>query len=242
MSKQAPRLGRLASLTRDVISWARHFAAESAGPIAVYLIIPTVTLIAILLIGCFINDAPIIPVCLVGALLSAVISLIIVRSYRVLRRTRQADRASSSISKTSSALILELSGSYTPYVIEAADKLGCSHEQAVTPALLLVLERVVTEQRASWEDIAAAIIEALGNLGDPMALSVLESLRDVKEMRHLPSLSVAIDQLTEALSHAHLLRPVDYDPTAKSVLLRPATELDADGRANLLRATEPLKP
>ena len=45
------------------------------------------------------------------------------------------------------------------------------------PALLLVLEKAVAEQRAGWEDIAEAIIEALGNLGDPGALSVLESLQ-----------------------------------------------------------------
>jgi hypothetical protein len=226
-----------------ICEWVRHFAAESAGAIVLYLVIPTLGLAAILLFGCIAKDLPAaIPICIVCAVLSVLILLIIVRFYRSWRRMIQADRASNSISKASRSLILELSGSYTPYIIESAEKLGVCNEPSVTPALLLVLERAVAEQRSSWQDIVEAIIEALGNLGDPRALPVLESLRNVKEIRNLSALRIAIERLGVSASHAQLLRPVAYDPTVKSMLLRSAADRRSESRDSLLRAAERLIP
>ena len=238
MSKPKPPAFEPVKAVIYLFQWARHFAAEAAGAIAAYLILPTLVLIGVLLIGCLLNDAPIVPLCLLVTLFAVFVPLILVKCYRVIRRMRQVDRASNSISETSNALIRELSGSYTPYVVEAAEKLGSSGEPAVSSSLLLVLEQAVAEQRPGWEDVAAALIEALGNVGDARALSVLDSLQGVQGVCNLPSLAIAIEQLTVAASHAQLLRPIDYfiDPAAKSALLRPAAELDTDARTSLMRA------
>ncbi len=177
-----------------VFQWVRHFVDESTGPIVAYLILPVALLMGLLLFGCLTNDVPIIPICILVVLFSVLIPLMLVKFYRSRRRIIQVDRAAVSMSDASKALILELNGGYTPYVIEAAEKLGLSEELSVSPALLLVLERAVAEERAGWEDIAKAIIEALGNLGDPRALPVLLSLQTVKGVRHLPSLKTAIEE------------------------------------------------
>lgn len=117
-------------------------------------------------------------------------------------------------------LIPQLFGDYSPYVIETAQSLRAIRDSSAVPALLLALEQTVNARRPGWNEVAEALIEALGTIGDRRALMQLSRLERHPEIGGLPALRTAIDAIEP---QASLLRPL-AEPDRPESLLRPAEE------------------
>ena len=163
-----------------------------------------------------------------------------VRTRRFLRNLRQDTRlrtTRSELSETAARYVPLLHGEYSPYVIEAAEALGRERDMTAVPALLVVLQRCVDEQRPGWRDVAEALVKALAGIGDRRALEPLYRLENVRGIGIIPAIREAIAAIEPQTS---LLRPGSIDGALSETLLRPAQgipESDADP-ALLLRALE----
>lgn len=218
--------------------WVTYLSEDVFGPIAVYLIFPCLVVVAVILLGCLFKHAPIIPALLLGAFPCVFVPLLLFRLHASWRKSKSVKRNTNAISDRSRALLLELSGAYKPYIIEAAEELGSSGERAIVPDLISVLELTVRGERPGWQDIATALIVALGDLGDSRALPALESMLNVRDLCDLPALLTAIEMLGNAESNDQLLRPINFDPSAVNSLLRPASEIPVGDGAEMLRPAD----
>lgn len=156
--------------------------------------------------------------------------------WRVLRDWRHERRSRVNmldVSKEAADLIPMLYGSYTPYVVEAAERLGAARETTAVPALMHVLEQTVNMQPPGWCDTAAAMVVALGNMGDRRALPLLQKLSNVRGIGLLTVVQEAIDRIEPETS---LLRPGSVEDIPQETLLRPADSCIETDPATLLRA------
>jgi hypothetical protein len=132
------------------------------------------------------------------------------------RQSAQWRKANRNVSSFAEPLISQLYGEYSPYVIEAAEKLGAARDTTAVPALLWVLEECVVVQRPGWCEVAEALANALGQIGDARALPLLYRLDNVCGIGLIPSIRQAIAVIEP---QSVLLRPGSPDP---QTLLRPA--------------------
>ena len=126
-----------------------------------------------------------------------------------------------------------LSGNYTPYVVEAAEKLGAARETMAVPTLLHVLEQTVRHQPPGWCDSAEAIVVALGKMGDRRALPLLHRLTSWRGIGFVSAVCEAIDRIEPETS---LLRAASVHDLPQELLLRPADACTDSDPALLLRA------
>jgi HEAT repeat protein len=146
----------------------------------------------------------------------------------------RARRAKRQTSELVTELTEQLCGEYSPYVIEAAEKLGEAQDTTAVPALLLVLEDCVNVQRPCWRDVAEALIHALARIGDRRALPLLYRLETVRGIGVISTIRSAIATIEPQTS---LLRAGSADDSVPESLLRPASALEAESDpALLLRA------
>jgi len=128
-----------------------------------------------------------------------------------------------------------LNGTNTPTIIKAARTLGDARDATAVPSLLLVLERCVDTQQPGWRDIAEALAEALGKIGDGRALPLLVRLENVRGIGFIPSIRGAIAEIEPQSS---LLRPGSAVPADHAVLLRSVRSVTEDAASTLLRTVE----
>ncbi len=158
------------------------------------------------------------------------------RGVTLAKRRRGMAQARKIESPQISALILELRGEYPPYVIEAAEQLGKAKDRSAVPALLHVLEQAAENQRPGWRDVAAALADALGEIGDGRALELLYRLENVRGIGFIPNIRHAIAVIEP---QAVLLRASSESETPQSaLLLRPARGGGETDKSLLLRAAE----
>ncbi|HLK61152.1 MAG TPA: HEAT repeat domain-containing protein [Chthonomonadaceae bacterium] len=151
---------------------------------------------------------------------TGVMSLLTVR--RRLRAWRQENflrTNNSPLSATAEKLTPDLWGEYSPYVIEAAEKLAEERDTTAVPALLTALQRCVDQQRPGWSEVAEALVKALARIGDRRALALLYRLENVRGIGIIPSIREAIAAIEPQTS---LLRPVSAEGSLPETLLRPA--------------------
>lgn len=170
-----------------------------------------------------------------GLLIAALWLRRIVRQWKQARRLRQAQ-----VSKLAETLTPQLQGEFSPYVIEAAERLGEARDTTAVPALIVALEHCVETQRPGWRDRAAALADALGRIGDRRALSLLYRLDNVRGIGLIPAVRnaiAAIEPQTSLLRAGSadnvppqsLLRSVQHRPQAEdaTVLLRSVETVDS---------------
>lgn len=157
--------------------------------------------------------------------------------HRTLRLWGNSARLNRNIRVAASPLAEEwipmLYGVYTPYVVEAAERLGTAREMTAVPALLHVLEQTVKNQPPGWCDSAEAIVVALGKMGDRNALPLLYRLTSWRGIGFLTAVCEAIDRIEPETS---LLRAYSADDLMQDRLLRPADFSAESDPASLLRA------
>ncbi len=153
-----------------------------------------------------------------------------IREWTQERRVERAYRSSSELAEE---LTPQLFGEHTPYVIEAADRLGQERDATAVPALIVVLERCVNAQRPGWRERAEAVAQALGKIGDRRALPLLYRLENVRGIGFIPAVRGAIASIEPQSS---LLRAGSIDGLNQESLLRPVQENPTDEPALLLRA------
>lgn len=156
--------------------------------------------------------------------------------YRNLRRWSDSSRLQRNLRKTSDFAgewIPMLHGDYTPYVVEAAQRLGDARETTAVPALMYVLEQAVNTQPPGWCDRAEALAVALGKMGDRRALPLLYRLTNWRGIGLLTAVHEAIDRLEPQTS---LLRPGSADDLPTETLLRPADRGPESDSTLLLRS------
>lgn len=122
-------------------------------------------------------------------------------------------------------LTRQLLGSYTPYVIEAAEQLGATRDTAAVPHLMYALETCVNWQQPGWRDRAEAFVNALSRIGDRRALPLLSRLENVRGIGLLPAIRHAIAEIEPQTS---LLRPGEAPEYACDTLLTPARSETGD--------------
>jgi hypothetical protein len=184
------------------------------------------------------NGAAPIPTSLwTGGTAAAILSLISCLLWRTgsgWTQQHRIHRACKRISPLAEAEIPQLLGDYSPYIIEAAAKLGEARDTTAVPALLGVLEIWVNAQRPGWGDVAEALIQALERIGDRRALPLLNRLLNVRGIGILPAIRSAIAAIEPQTS---LLRPGCSESAAPEWLLRPIKDDFAESNpALLLRA------
>ena len=158
------------------------------------------------------------------------------RGFIYLKRRRKLKQAPPPESPQIAALIAELNGEYTPYIIEAAEQLGKARDKAAVPALLRVLEQSAENQRPGWREVSAALVNALADIGDGRALELLYRLENVRGIGFIPNVRNAIAIIEP---QAVLLRASsETDSIQSGLLLRPAHGKNETDKALLLRATE----
>ena len=174
-----------------------------------------------------------------GIVLTATLVLlgVWVRRYVTLaRRRRKVKQAERKESPQIAALILELRGEYPPYIIEAAQALGQARDRTAVPALLNVLEQAAENQRPGWRDVAAALADALAEIGDGRALELLYRLENVRGIGFIPNIRRAIAVIEP---QSVLLRASSENASVQSaLLLRPTRGAGEADKSLLLRATE----
>lgn len=131
----------------------------------------------------------------------------------------------------------QLLGSYTPYVIEAAQQLGASGDSAAAPILIYALEECVQNQQPGWRDVAEAIAHGLAELGDSRALPVLRKLENVRGIGFIPAIRGAI----AAIEPPNSLLRAGHEMELSS-LLRPQEQASSTDAANLLRTSAREEP
>lgn len=156
--------------------------------------------------------------------------------YRALRDWSHATQVKRNLHGTSAVAaewIPMLYGNYTPYIVEAAERLGGAREAAAVPALMHVLEQTVNTQPPDWCYTAEALVVALGKMGDRRALPLLHRLSNVRGIGLLTVVHEAIDRIEPETS---LLRPGSAEDLPRETLLRPAESCPESDPAILLRA------
>ena len=156
------------------------------------------------------------------------------RTLRRLRRERRVRKAQCSpLAETLTPL---LQGSFSPYVIEAAEKLGEARDASAVPALIAALERCVETQPPGWSDQAAALANSLARIGDRRALALLYRLDNVRGIGLIPAVRNAIAAIEPQTS---LLRAgSQYDLTPHLLLRSAHHQADANDTAVLLRSAD----
>lgn len=137
-------------------------------------------------------------------------------------------------SELAQTLIPQLQGEYTPYVIEAATRLGEARDMTAVPALMEVLERCIDHQRPGWRDVAAASADALANIGDVRSLPLLRRLETVRGIGLIPNIRNAIAVIEP---QANLLHPCLGEEPLPQSLLRPAQSSEEEPTL-MLRAVD----
>jgi hypothetical protein len=160
---------------------------------------------------------------------------VLARRLREWTAEKRLQRAQEQASPLATALTPQLFGEYTPYVLEAAEKLGAERDTTAVPALLRALEQSVDVQRPGWRDRAEALANALARIGDRRALPLLYRLENVRGIGFIPAIRNAITSIEPQTS---LLRPGSADYALPGTLLRPAQARPAEEPALLLRAAE----
>ena len=159
------------------------------------------------------------------------------RMLHELRKQRRLEQSRLGASPFAEEWIPMLYGDYTPYIVEAAERLGESREATAVPALMYVLEQTVNTQPPGWRDTAEAMAVALGKMGDRRALPLLYRLTNRRGLGLLTAVHEAIDRIEPQTS---LLRPVSADDLPTETLLRPAEFGAESDPALLLRASQNL--
>lgn len=156
---------------------------------------------------------------------------------RLFRRWRQAQRIrQAQFSPLAETLTPQLQGAYSPYVIEAAERLGEARDVTAVPALIVALEHCVETQRPGWRDRAAALADALGRIGDRRALPLLYRLDNVRGIGLIPAVRNAIAFIEPQTS---LLRAGSADNVPPQSLLRSVAQRPESEEATiLLRSAE----
>lgn len=151
-----------------------------------------------------------------------------------LKRMTAKSKASRKVTPLVQELIPQLYGEYTPYVVEAAEKLGESRDVTAVPALCAALETSVNAQKPGWRDVSAALADALASIGDGRALPLLYKLENVRGIGFIPNIRSAIARIEP---HSSLLRPgSEADVAQTETLLRPLPNRDTvEPPAQLLR-------
>ncbi|MCW3100963.1 MAG: hypothetical protein JWL77_6581 [Chthonomonadaceae bacterium] len=155
------------------------------------------------------------------------------RTARSWKNNLQLRRSARGASAFAEEWIPMLYGNYTPYVVEAAERLGAARETTAVPALMHVLEQTVNTQPPDWCETAEALVIALGKMGDRRALPLLQRLSNVRGIGLLTVVHEAIDRIEPETS---LLRPGSADDLPREILLRPAESCPETDPATLLRA------
>lgn len=122
-------------------------------------------------------------------------------------------------------LTRQLLGSYTPYVLEAAQQLGQARVAGAVPHLMYALETCVNGQQPGWRDHAEAFVEALALIGDRRALPLLQRLENVRGIGLLPAIRHAIAEIEPQTS---LLRAGAAPDIDCDTLLTPAQSAAED--------------
>jgi hypothetical protein len=155
------------------------------------------------------------------------------RTARWWKNNLQLRRSTRGASVFAEEWIPMLYGNYTPYIVEAAERLGGARETTAVPALMHVLEQTVNTQPPDWCETAEALVVALGKMGDRRALPLLQRLSNVRGIGLLTVVHEAIDRIEPETS---LLRPGSADDLPREILLRPAESCPDTDPATLLRA------
>jgi hypothetical protein len=150
--------------------------------------------------------------------------------WKQARLVRQAPQSELALELTQ-----QLFGNHSPYVIEAAQRLGAARDTTAVPALIYVLERCVDSQQPGWRDVAESIAIALGEIGDGRALPLLYRLENVRGIGFIPAIRSAIAEIEPQSS---LLRAGSADEMQQAVLLRPARSSGEDAATILLRSVK----
>ena len=164
--------------------------------------------------------------------ISVVGGLIVHRAVRRLGDKSKLHRNMRGASLFAGEWIPMLYGNYTPYVVEAAERLGEARETTAVPALMYVLEQAVNTQPPGWRDTAEALAVALGKMGDRRALPLLYRLTNWRGIGLLTAVHEAIDRIEPQTS---LLRPGSADDLPTETLLRPAERGPESDSTLLLR-------
>jgi len=158
--------------------------------------------------------------------------------YRVIHdylRDKRLKQNMRGVSTEAAQWIPMLYGSYTPYVMEAAEQLGAARETTAVPALMDVLEQTINTQPPDWCDTSESLVIALGQMGDRRALPLLQRLSNVRGIGLLTAVHEAIDRIEPQTS---LLRPGSADDLPREILLRPAESCTESDPTLLLRASQ----
>ncbi len=156
------------------------------------------------------------------------------RRWRQARHIRQAQ-----FSPLAETLTPQLQGEYSPYVIEAAERLGEARDVSAVPALIVALEHCVETQRPGWRDRAAALADSLGRIGDRRALPLLYRLDNVRGIGLIPAVRNAIASIEPQTS---LLRAGSADNVPPQSLLRSVAQRpETEEAAILLRSAETIE-
>ncbi len=137
------------------------------------------------------------------------------------RHRRRLYRHRAPASELALTLIPQLRGEYTPYVIEAATRLGEAGDMTAVPALMETLEEWIENQRPGWRDVAASIADALALIGDVRSLPLLKRLENVRGIGLIPNIRHAIAVIEP---QANLLRPSHSEDALPINLLRPSKD------------------
>jgi hypothetical protein len=137
------------------------------------------------------------------------------------RQRRNLYRHRTPTTELALTLIPQLRGEYTPYVIEAAVRLGEAGDMTAVPALMETLDRWIESQRPGWRDVAASIADALALIGDVRSLPLLKRLENVRGIGLIPNIRHAIAVIEP---QANLLRPSQSEDSLPTNLLRPSKE------------------
>ena len=158
-------------------------------------------------------------------------------AWRGLRRRRRVRRLKTTqVSPLAETLTPLLQDSFSPHVIEAAEKLGAARDKSAVPALIAALERCVETQPPGWSEQAAALANALAQVGDRRALELLYRLDNVRGIGLIPAVRSAIAAIEPQTS---LLRAgSQYDITPHLLLRSAHHQTDPNETAILLRSAD----
>lgn len=156
---------------------------------------------------------------------------------RLIRAWKQKQRITQEgYSPLAAKLTPNLLGSYSPYVIEAAEQLGEARDVTAVPVLITALERCMENQPPGWSERASALANALARIGDRRALPLLYRLDNVRGIGLIPAVRNAIAAIEPQSS---LLRPGSIHDVPSHALLRSVQHRpDAKEAATLLRSAD----
>ena len=153
------------------------------------------------------------------------------RAWKQEQRIRQGG-----YSPLAAKLTPDLLGSYSPYVIEAANQLAEARDATAVPVLITALEQCMENQPPGWSERASALANALARIGDRRALPLLYRLDNVRGIGLIPAVRNAIAAIEPQTS---LLRPGSIHDVPPHTLLRSVKQRpDAKEAAILLRSAE----